>query len=243
MARIRTLKPDHGQHRKIGPLSNYAYRVWVCGLVTQADDEGRLIIDPEEIRVKVYGYHPTVTTEDVVEMVGEIIKRRLLHVYEHKGQIIGQLHDWADHQAVRNSSHFKASSLPCVPRSVIVPQLFRHYSVDTPQALRPPRKGKEGKGGEGKEPERGIDSAIQEFLQKTLYLKCLLNGKHGKYWKAMEETYDQYPFIYFEDEIKKADTWCVDHPEKRPTEREMAAFFKNWLERAVETGRKQHGKT
>ena len=92
-------------------------------------------------------------------------------------------------------------------------------------------------------PSSSIDSSIQEFLQKTLYLKCLSNGKHGKYWREMEKNYDHYPFIYFEDEIKNADKWCVDHPEKRPTERGMPAFFKGWVERSVEAGRKKHGQT
>jgi len=165
VARIRTLKPEHGQHRKIGPLSDRAFRVWVSGLVTQADDEGRLVVDPEEIRVKVFGYHPAVTTDDVVEAIGEVIQRRLLHVYEDEGQIIGQLHDWPDHQAVRKSSHFKDSSLPCLSPSATIPPVFRQYSATVPQVFRPPRKGTEGKGtgteGKGKEGSlRGTTSGI-----------------------------------------------------------------------------------
>ena len=250
MARIRTLKPDHGQHRKVGPLSDRAFRVWVSGLVTQADDEGRLIVDPEEIRVKVFGYHPTVSTPEVVEMIGEIIQRRLLHVFEHEGQTIGQLHDWQDHQAVRKSSHFKTSSLPSFSPSVSVPPLFRQYSVTIPLVFRPPRKGKEGKEGKGKDISSDpkapgssvppLDPHLQSWLQDSMHLQPLSNGKHGKLWKALERAYDQYSWLYFQDEINKMDAWMEANPNKKPTERGMPRFVRSWFERAVERGRKTH---
>ena len=41
MPRIRTLKPEHRQHRKLGPLDHLTYRLWV-GMILEADDAGRL---------------------------------------------------------------------------------------------------------------------------------------------------------------------------------------------------------
>ena len=42
MPRIRSLKPEHKQHRRVGMLTDLQYRLWV-GLITEADDDGRLV--------------------------------------------------------------------------------------------------------------------------------------------------------------------------------------------------------
>ena len=83
-----------------------------------------------------------------------------------------------------------------------------------------------------------IDPQLHSWLEKTEYLKCLGNGKHGTYWKTVVAAYDGYPFLFFEEEIKLADAWCAANPSKRPTDRGMPRFFRSWLERAVERGRK-----
>ena len=44
MPRIRTLKPEHRQHRKVGALDHVSYRLWV-GMILEADDEGRLVCE------------------------------------------------------------------------------------------------------------------------------------------------------------------------------------------------------
>jgi hypothetical protein len=62
--RIRTLKPEALQHRKVGRLNDRQFRLWV-GMLTQADDEGRLVADAEQLRLQVFGYHPRVTARDV----------------------------------------------------------------------------------------------------------------------------------------------------------------------------------
>jgi hypothetical protein len=59
MARIRTLKPNHGINKKIGKLSDRALRVWVSGLLCQADDYGRLVVDLEELKILVYSKSTT----------------------------------------------------------------------------------------------------------------------------------------------------------------------------------------
>src|SRR6266478_4836569 len=61
--RIRSLKPEALQHRKVGRLSDRSFRLWL-GLITQADDEGRMIWDPAQFRLLVFGYQE-ITTENV----------------------------------------------------------------------------------------------------------------------------------------------------------------------------------
>jgi hypothetical protein len=82
---------------------------------------------------------------------------------------------------------------------------------------------------------------IRGWLEQTQHMKSLSNGKHVKYWQALEAAYDSYDWLYFEEEIKKADSWMAANPKRKPTERGMPRFFRSWLERAVERGRKTHG--
>ncbi len=92
-----------------------------------------------------------------------------------------------------------------------------------------------------KDPSPELAPNIRAWLDRSQHLQCLSNGKHGAYWKALEVAYDGYEWLYFEEEIKKADAWMAANPKRKPTERGMPRFFRSWLERAVERGRKTHG--
>ena len=85
-----------------------------------------------------------------------------------------------------------------------------------------------------------LDPHLQSWLQDSMHLQPLSNGKHGKLWKALERAYDQYSWLYFQDEINKMDAWMEANPNKKPTERGMPRFVRSWFERAVERGRKTH---
>jgi hypothetical protein len=64
MPRIRTLKPEHRQHRKVGPLTHREYRLWV-GMICEADDEGRLVAESSSLRATIFPYHADVSEADV----------------------------------------------------------------------------------------------------------------------------------------------------------------------------------
>ena len=71
MPRIRTVKPEAPQHRKLGRVSDRAFRLWLT-MLTQADDEGRLSADPGQLRLLTFGYFPEVTEVDVAGALGEL---------------------------------------------------------------------------------------------------------------------------------------------------------------------------
>lgn len=121
MARIRTLKPEAMLHRKVGRLSDRAFRLWVA-MLTQADDHGRLIFDPDQFRVLVWGYHARVRPADVVQGLEEVVSTGLVRGYavDNGGQPVDnggqpdsplylEFHSWHDHQKV---SHPAKSRLP-----------------------------------------------------------------------------------------------------------------------------------
>ena len=153
----------------------------------------------------------------------------------------GWIEVYSDHIIVVKYAEFRGSS-----EHIEIPKGKRIKPLLDKTRLEEKRLDKEEDAGTAPKPPQpapDVDPFIKECLEKTEFLKCLSNGKQGIYWKTMEKSYDHYPFIYFEDEIKKADAWCAANPAKRPTERGMPNFFRSWLERAAERGRKQHGKT
>lgn len=86
-----------------------------------------------------------------------------------------------------------------------------------------------------------LPPSLQGWLERTQHLKSLSNGRHAIFWQTLVDAYDSYSFLYFEDEIKRCDAWLSANPNRRPTEKGLPRFMRNWMERAVERGRK-HGK-
>ncbi len=84
-----------------------------------------------------------------------------------------------------------------------------------------------------------LDPVLRGWLENSQHLKSLANGKHGAFWQALVTAYDAYPFLYFQEEIKKADSWIAANPTRKPTDRGLPRFFRSWLEKSVEKGRKR----
>jgi hypothetical protein len=107
MPRIRTLKPEHKGHRHIGPLSDRAYRLWV-GLVTEADDEGRLACDVRHFRSVIFSYQ-TISAPKVQAALDEILATDSLRRYEVQGAAYLYFPSWHEHQKIDRP---KVSTLP-----------------------------------------------------------------------------------------------------------------------------------
>jgi len=103
MPRIRSLKPEALQHRKVGRLSDRAFRLWL-GMLTQADDAGRLIFDPESLRILCFGYHLKVKTHHVSEAINEILASGLVRMYTISGCYYVDFPSWSEHQVISKES-------------------------------------------------------------------------------------------------------------------------------------------
>lgn len=114
MPRIRTLKPEALQHRKVGRLSDGAFRLWIACL-TQADDHGRLIFDPDQFRLLIWGYHGSKRARDVVGAATELLACGLVRGYavdksvDKIPTLFFDFPSWSDHQKV---DHPRKSTLP-----------------------------------------------------------------------------------------------------------------------------------
>ena len=131
MPRIRSLKPEHKTHRKVGALSHVAYRLWV-GLVTEADDEGRLVCDVRQLRAVVFGLRPETTPEHVATALREILATGLAKQYGANGTRYLVLPSYRDHQVIDRPT---PSKLPPPPRSASTRRRLVEHSTKTRRAI------------------------------------------------------------------------------------------------------------
>src|SRR5262245_34764673 len=110
MPRIRTLKPEHRQHRKVGVLSHREYRLWV-GMICEADDDGRLVAEATQLRVLIFPYLPRVRVADIEEDLSTLEKAGLIRRYvdSRTGTSYADFPSWNDHQVINKR---KPSKLP-----------------------------------------------------------------------------------------------------------------------------------
>lgn len=99
--RIRTLKPEIWADEKVGSLSLHA-RLLFVGLITMADDQGRLQDLPPAILGHVFP-HDDLSLTRVVRCVDEIVQTGMLVRYEVGGRRYLAFRHWADHQKVNRA--------------------------------------------------------------------------------------------------------------------------------------------
>lgn len=130
MPRIRSIKPEAPQHRKVGRLSDRAFRLWVV-MITQADDAGRLSADPAYLRNLAWGYHPDVTVEDAAKALQEIADHGLVKLYMRRrgaiSDVFAYFSSWLDHQKIDR------------PSPSTLPSPYTHKGKDESHSSRPRR--------------------------------------------------------------------------------------------------------
>lgn len=96
MARIRTVKPEFWSDEKIGPLSPLT-RLIFLGLVSQADDAGRLLDSPRLLNGILFPY----TDDDCVESLDELAEVGVIRRgTTASGQPVIQICGWNKHQRI-----------------------------------------------------------------------------------------------------------------------------------------------
>lgn len=110
--RIRTLKPDIHQDEKVGKLSRDGSRLTWYGLITQADDAGRLYYLPRIIRLALFPWDDDVTDENLVDWIAEIEKLDMIFIYPANGNEAIQIVNWKKHQRINRPSPSEIPSPP-----------------------------------------------------------------------------------------------------------------------------------
>jgi hypothetical protein len=234
MARIRSLKPEHKRHRKIGPLTDRQYRLWV-GMLTEADDEGRLVVDVAQLRLEVFGYHPRVKIEHVAEALQAIVASGLVTMYEVEGTHYVQFPSWKDHQVISHPSPSKCPSpLHSLNGHGTLPESSGTF---LPDLIGSDRKGSDRRGSEGAgmlppptTPPRiefKTPKPVLEALDRCLKLGAVRRLRDPTWWQAELRA---NPRVDLTREVFKAEAYLVAHPEKHY--KRLDTFLHGWLGRA-----------
>ena len=240
MPRIRTLKPEHRQHRKVGKLSDRTYRLWV-GMLCEADDDGRLICDAEHLRVTVFGYHPRVSSQAVEGAVQELSGAGLIRTYTVEGVRYADFPSWEDHQVINKR---RKSQLPDYPGknapTGTLPELDGSIPVGSERIGRD--QGSEGIGGERTTSvgpglptsaplaSNGfkIPESVAAALKRAPRLGADPKLNRPGWWQAEVRA---NPGVDYAAEVLKAEAWMSANPQ-RAARRDLSRFLHTWLSRA-----------
>jgi hypothetical protein len=252
VARIRSLKPEALQHRKVGRLSDRAFRLWV-GMLTQADDDGRLIADPEQLRVWCWAYRSETKASHVEDALQEVARAGLVRVYaDQDGIRLVDFPSWRDHQRIHRH-HYTPSKLAEYHNNGTgtVPVRDR-YGTDTVAVpldrIGSDRIGSEGIGGgvqRGGQPARaGVNTAaaadrmrfripprITSALDDCPVLGSSPRLRAPVFWQSQVRAFSGLDFA---KELRKAEAYLASKPAKAKRISDHARFVNNWFSIAAQ---------
>jgi hypothetical protein len=131
MARIRTIKPEFWQDEKLAPLDPI-HRLVFLGLVSQADDAGRLV---DNVRL-LNGLLFPCTEDDCRESIEVLVRlSRVSRYTSESGQRLLQIVNWGTHQRVVNPSQY---TLPGPPLQDDATQPLSESSLDSSETVNSP---------------------------------------------------------------------------------------------------------
>lgn len=225
------MKPEHRQHRKIGPLTDRQYRLWV-GMVCEADDHGRLVADPEQLRVTIWGYHRQVNAREVSRILASLAETGLIILYDVEGVPYAYFPSWTDHQRV---DHPGKSRFPDPSRE------NSRSLASIPGGSRIKDQGSEGIKDHESAPllatlsDAPTNGSVQfrtpvpilEALRRAPKLGAVVKLATPDYWQAELRA---NPGVDYPAEVLKAEAWLTSHPERHY--KKLPAFLHNWLARA-----------
>ena len=111
MARNRSISPDLWTDDKVMALSQNAILVYI-GLISMADDEGRLEWKPVQLASRIFGLREGLTVKKFSEWMEEIAEGGLVVVYEVDGKKYAYHPAWFKHQYVNKP---QPSKIPLPP--------------------------------------------------------------------------------------------------------------------------------
>lgn len=158
MARIRTVKPEFWRDAKLLKCSRDA-RLLLIGLLNFSDDYGRMVYDPDQIKLDVF---PLDNDLNVENLIGELTKQGILLIYQVEDRAYLLVRNFVKHQKVDKRTESKLPAPPEVstesPRVApttpgfhrVPPNPAESHGVPTSSAESPRTPSTEGKGKEGK---------------------------------------------------------------------------------------------
>lgn len=86
-----------------------------------------------------------------------------------------------------------------------------------------------------------VPDDLKAILESTRHFQSLAHDRYGAWWDATIKAFDPYPFFYFDEEIRKADAWCLANGQRKPKSN-FQRFLTTWFNRSIEKGRIEQGR-
>jgi hypothetical protein len=201
VARIRTVKPAFWGSGKLARCSLPA-RLVAIGLLTESDDEGRLLAAPKRIAGALFPNDDDVTVEDVAGWMDELERVGFVRRYDVDGVRYGWIPGFLEHQRV---SHPAKSTLPAPPNGVAL-DVLASGSGAGPERLRPEGEGEREREWEGETPVVGsadlvlvdppadapdpVEQVFEAWTASTGRVRTVLTPKRRK---LIRRALDLYP--------------------------------------------------
>lgn len=111
MARIRTIKPEFCSSADTGALSRDA-RLFFLQLLTEADDEGRLLWLPRRLCGVLYPFDEDVGGAELERWAAECARRDMVRLYTVEGVRYIAITNWDKHQRINRATPSRLPSPP-----------------------------------------------------------------------------------------------------------------------------------
>lgn len=163
MARKRMIDPGFWIDEKLGTCTRDE-RLLFMGLISNADDEGRLQGHPALLKSIIFPYDADILLPDIEKWVQLLSDKKIIQVYQVDGQTFIYITNFLKHQTIKKPT---ASKLPAPPREPVTQELPTGSPLVVPN--RKEEKGKEEKGKESGEPlptTQKLDNLIALYKQK-----------------------------------------------------------------------------
>lgn len=179
MARIRSIKPDFWQDEKLAPLAAIDRLVFL-GLISQADDAGRLVDNVRLIDGLLFP-HTDDSSRQSLDTLARL--KRILRYSGPSGQRLIQIVRWKDHQKVDNPG---SRILPAPPTELLAAALDSEFSGGSREDIASVSLPEVGSGnkdvGNGKK-EVGVPSVHPPAVES--FLEALPQDQNSQHWSAI----------------------------------------------------------
>lgn len=228
----RLIKDSICTSEKLASLSDFEFRVWVH-LITLADDAGRVDARPAIIRGRAFPLREQVTSKSIDAALSRIATMDLAHPYTVGGKPFLLLHDWGDHQRIRESKPKypgpDEADFDCSPQFAASCGELRPESNPIQSESNPNPESKIEAYASCSDPETASEPPVI-LLPLNDGSDYLVSKEQTKEWEIL------YPSVDVMQQLRNMKGWLSSNPTKRKTRKGILRFITSWLSREQDRG-------
>jgi hypothetical protein len=198
MPRIRTIKPDFWDDKKVASLDMPA-RLLFIGMWNFADDYGTIEADPSWIKTRIFPRDEKLRTSDVQSWLDALVKARMIEPFQYNDEAFYNIRTFKSHQRIDKPSK---PSIPLEDKRRVLGESSTTAPVVLDDGSGLYSKGKEGKdsivregtharGIVGEYSKSTLPEMMQTLIGDDLWVESMERNHKGKdLHQAIREAYD-----------------------------------------------------